>query len=89
MARKLVIDATGGISGLYSDTLVGLGEIKSISRASHVEWKSHGIKTGWYVQLSDDPRNGQHRGCIIGEGFATRAEALDFEAQWLEDYKLR
>lgn len=88
MARKLVIDATGGITGLYNDTLVGLGEIQSISRASHVEWKSWGNR-GWYVQLSDDLRNGQHRGTIIGEGFATRAEALDFEAQWLEDYKLR
>ena len=85
MTRKLVIDASGGIAGLYSDTLVGLGEIQSVARASHVEWKSG----GWYVQLSDDPRNGDHRGRIIGEGFVTRADALAFEVTWLEDNKLR
>lgn len=73
------IDETGGILTLYSDELVALGEMK-ISRASNVEPDESGK---WYVQLSDDPALGEHKGKIIGNGFTTRAEALAFEVAWI------
>ena len=82
---KLVIDQDGTATALYRDELLALGDVVAISRASHVEWEPG----GWYVQLSDDHRNGEHAGQRIGEGFTTRAEALMFEVAWLEKEKLK
>lgn len=82
---KLVIDRDGTATALYRDELLALGDVVSISRASHVEWEPG----GWYVELSGDPRNGEHAGKRIGEGFPTRSEALVFEVSWLEKEKLK
>jgi len=81
---KLTIDRAGTITALYRDELQALGDVTSVSRASHVEWD----RDGWFVQLADAARNGTDAGRVIGRGFKTRAEALAFEVQWLEANKL-
>lgn len=91
MRRKLVISQDGGIKGLYDDSLVGLGELQAVYRASHVEWSdgSGDIPEGWYVKLASCPRNGWHSGKLICTGRSTRAEALAFEVAWLQENTLK
>lgn len=74
------IGPDGSILTIYADDLLELGENK-ISRASIVEPAEDG--SGWYVKLSDSPLNREHAGKLIGTGFKTRQEALDFEVQWI------
>ena len=81
---KLCIDPGGRITALYQDSLLALGEVREVTRASHVEWRAD----GWYVRLSNDPRNGADAGRVICEGLATRAEAIAQEQKWLEEHKI-
>lgn len=76
------INETGEALTLYSDDLVELGGQRQISRASHVEPASEGDGT-WEVKLGDDPILGKWAGKLIGNGFTTRKEALEFEVNWI------
>lgn len=75
------IDVDGNIHGLYSDDVAQLGS-REIARASNVEPDANGK---WFVQLTDDPRNGEHRNKIIGKDFESRDEAIKFEVKWIEE----
>jgi len=81
---KLSVAPDGRITALYRDELQALGVVREVRRASHVEWSAD----GWYVRLSEDPRNGRDAGRVIVKGCKTRQEALDFERDWLEKYKI-
>lgn len=73
---RLLIDGSGSVSGIYSDTLLTafLGEGKiAIKRASHVE----PCGTKWIADMA--PSGGP----ILGP-FATRGGALEEEARWLQ-----
>jgi hypothetical protein len=73
------IGPDGTITTLYDDSLVDLGAEIKVCRASEVEY----APDGWYVKLTDSPLNKQHAGKLIGRGFKTRQEALDYEVAWL------
>lgn len=87
--EKIVIDTDGSIEALYSDDKQALGRVVDVTRASHVEWGTIDGLTGWYVQLSDDPRNGEHAGKVIARGVPTRQAALDLEVEYLNKHCLR
>lgn len=75
----------GTITTLYHDDLVQLGQNK-IERASIVEPDENGK---WFVQLTDSELNGEHKGKLIGSGFNTRQEALDFEVNFINEQILK
>jgi hypothetical protein len=74
-----VCDVDGTVTTLYSDELIDLGALE-ISRASNVEPNPNGT---WYVELTNNPLNGNHAGKRIGDGFKTREEAIQFEVNWI------
>ena len=73
------IDESGEALTLYSDDLLELGKHK-VTRASNVEPADDGT---WEVRLTHDPIFGKWSGKLIGVGFHTRAEALEFEVNWI------
>jgi len=75
----LVIDADGDIQTLYNDSLQNLGEVVAVARASNVE-PGPG---GWDVVLTDEPRNGEFIGTVVGLGYKTRQAALDAEVDFI------
>jgi hypothetical protein len=79
------IGPDGTVTTLYDDSQVELGELK-VTRASEVEFAPDG--SGWYVKLSCSPLNREHAGKMIGTGFKTRQEALDYEVAFLNKYVL-
>ena len=77
----LSIDANGTITTIYDDCLLPLmtqGNVVT-TRASHVEPAPSG--KGWYVDLH--PIGGAKHW-----GFETRAEALQFERDWINANRL-
>lgn len=63
----------------------GLGR-NHFERASHIEPDPD---TGrWFVKLSDSKHNGKHAGGVIARGFPTKAEAVQFEVDWINDHIL-
>ena len=79
MAKKLYIDATGQIEGIYADEFAGLldhGDAQ-VTRASHVEpGRDESDRPCWYADLS--PSGGP----LLGP-FHLRQTALDEEVKWL------
>jgi hypothetical protein len=76
---QLLIDAQGQVHCLYDEMidLTSLG-VPSIRRASHVEPDEAGH---WWADLT--PAGGPKRG-----PFSRRSEALQAEADWLEQFLL-
>lgn len=72
---ELFIQPDGQIKCLYTD-LIDLSRFGKlhVERASHVEFDD--IKQTWTVRLAGS-------GKVIGDGFESRQEALDFEVDYL------
>lgn len=62
----------------------GLGPAR-FNRASLIEPDQAGL---WTVQLTDDPINRTFAGQVIGMNFKTKADAVRFEVDWINQYIL-
>ncbi len=74
---ELLVQPDGNIRCLYTDLidLSALGTLH-VNRASHVEFNDS--DQTWSVRLADT-------GEVIGKGFKTRTEALEFEVNYLNN----
>lgn len=79
MRKILKIGPDGNIQCLYDDSLLKLGKVKDVARASYIEPNLAG---GWNVTLTKDPRNGEFKGAFLGT-FKTRKEALEAEVSFI------
>jgi hypothetical protein len=83
---KLIKIHNGVVTTLYADDLPELGTQK-IQRASEVEPEADG--DGWFVKLTDHPRNGKWAGHTVARHVPTRAVALACEIQFIQDVVLQ
>ncbi len=83
MSVKIIIDDTGTVRCIYTETLdlpalgVALGGEYSARRASHVE----PVGSQWEADM------GPSDGPVLGP-FSTRSEALAAEVEWLREHGL-